>query len=496
MKKKALLGIDAGSSSVKICSFAPDGSMLQSINRPVTLQFEPGGSVSFEPEAYWHLCCSIIKEMLCPGDLDVQGIGFSTACPSMVFMDHRFAPVRPGIPYLDNRASRQVKRLREKGLRLDNPYSVSSCSIANAMWVRENEPETWGNTDSVGMLNSYLAGNLTGQAAVDWTQASYSGIFDLKAPGLWDQSSLALTGIEEEKLLPPAKPFDRIGTVNSAASRLTGLPEGCPVALGAADTAAAAFAVGLEEPGWAFESVGTSGVLTFVLDKPDFDPVFMNRCHVYPGKWLAHGAMSLMGGALEWVRKKIWDEYSTPSEMDAVLSESRPGAGGVVFLPYLAGERSPVWDPDAVGVWYGLTLASSKADMIEAVYESSAYGMKQILDIASEKFGCQPGSILAVGNGTKGECWNQIKADVLQVPYYPVQNADAAAFGAAMMGGIASGLFSGPYDPQIPQLQKSGKEYLPCGNDLFREYEKSYRVYISLYPALKSIHGNPEEPTS
>ena len=308
----------------------------------------------------------------------------------------------------------------------------------------------------MGMLNSYLAGKLSQQSGMEWTQASYSGIFDLRIPDRWDQSSLDITGIDEGKLLPLVKPYDKIGSVTTTASELTGLSEGCPVALGSADTAAAAFAVGLDEPGWAFESVGTSGVLSFVLDQPEFDPVFMNRCHVFPDMWLAHGAMSLMGGALEWVRKNIWDEYSSPAEMDAVLSESRPGAGGVVFLPYLAGERSPVWDPEAVGVWYGLTLSTSKADMIEAVYESSAYGMKQIRDIAARKLGCQPGSILAVGNGTKGDHWNQIKADVLQVPYYPVQNADAAAYGAAMMGGIASGLFTGPFDPAIPRLKKSG----------------------------------------
>ncbi len=487
MKQPALLGIDAGSSSVKICAFTPRGEMLGGVNKPVLMHCEPDGTVSFNPRSYWDLCCGLVRDLMKTRDMQILGVGLSTACPSMVFMDHDFNPVRPGIPYLDNRASAEVSSLQNQGLELENPYSVSSCSIANAMWVKKHEPEIWKQTEKIGMLNSYLAGKITGESMVDLTQASYSGIFDLKTPDRWNRDALEMSGIEETKLLPLSRSYEKAGSVTADAAEKTGLPEGCPVAIGSADTAAAAFAVALDQPGWAFESVGTSGVLTFALDKPEFDPVFMNRCHVYPDRWLAHGAMSLTGGALEWLRRKVWDEFTAPADMDRILDDSTPGAGGVVFLPYLAGERSPIWDPEAVGVWYGMTLGTSKADLIEAVYESSAYGMKQILDLAARKYGQGPDFILSVGNGTKGARWNQIKSDVLQLPYRPVSNADAAAFGAAMMGGIAGGLFTGPQDPAVPRLKKGNREFLPCGEEEYREYMNSYKIYKALYPALKNV---------
>ena len=494
MRQDVLLGIDAGTSSVKVGAFSLDGTLIAGRNRPVSLNHASRDRVETDPASYWDVTAGLLREITRDTSLRIRGVGISTACPTTLCLDRQLEPVRPGITYLDNRASflvneyaRIIRDCNQPLVSGGNRFSVSSCSAANIMWIRENEPVTWKNTASFGMLNSFLAAKLTGSAAVDNTQASYSGVFNIAKPDNWDAALLKAAGIPEEKMLPVLKPYERIGTVRDEVSAATGLPGGCPVAIGAADTAAAAFAIGLKDSSQAFESVGTSGVLSFVLDEPVFDPVFMNRCHIFPEKWLAHGAMSTMGGALEWLRKSVWKDFSSVAEMDDILSLSAAGANGVVFLPYLSGERSPVWDPEAVGVWYGMTLNTDRSDLIEAVYESGGFAMKQIKDYAQSIWKKKIGSVIAVGNGTKGKAWNQIKADILQVEYSPVANADAAAYGAALLGGIASGVFTGPEDNTIPFIQPKDQSFKPGSQEDFKNYMKAYRTYSSLYPALKDV---------
>ena len=495
--RDVLLGIDAGTSSVKAGAFTPDGVLAASCSLPVSLNCLSGGGVEVDPGQYLETVLRLIRRITDENSVNVLSVGFSTACPTSVCMDAGLDAVRPAIPFLDNRAAASASLLPQSlpeqnvtNVGTAGSYSASVCSVTDLMWVRDNEPENWRRTEKAGMLNSYLAGQFTGSAAVDITQASYSGVFDLVKPDDWDRNRLALAGIPMEKMLPVARPYDRIGRVLKRISLKTGLPEGCPVALGAADTAAAAFAIGFRDSRSAFESAGTSGVLSFVLDEPVFDPVFMNRCHIYPGLWLAHGAISSMGGALQWLKKNIWTDFPTFAEMDKVLSQSAPGANGVVFLPYLAGERSPVWDPDASAVWFGMNLKTSRADLIESVYESGAFALKQLKDHAESLWGRKIESVAAVGNGTHGSEWNQIKADILQVDYNPVASADAAVYGAALLGGIAAGIFSGPDDDSIVPVLPDHRVFHPCDGNVLEKYMKSYKIYRSLYPATKKLMHN------
>lgn len=494
MKREAILGIDAGTSSVKVCAFSLDGFLIHKVRKPVAIISWKEGYAEIDVLNYWSLVKQAIKETTQRSDISIISIGLSTTCPTTVVMDKHLNPLRYGITYLDNRAAGQIKRFsrhfesEERYVAITgNRMAVSTCSVANLLWIQENEEECWNKISYVGMLNSFLAGQLTGNMAVDWTQASYSGIFSLHDPIRWNKDLINLARIPENILLDIAAPYERIGSVSAGISRETGLPERIPVAIGSADTAAAAFAIGFKDPNTAFESVGTSGVLTFLLEKPIFDPIFMNRCHVLPDRWLSHGAISMMGGALDWLRHNVWDEYDSPKELDSLIENAKPGANGVVFLPYLSGERCPIWNPEAVGVWYGLTLQTKKIDLIESVYESGAFALRQIFEYAKKNLSCNIDSVIAVGEGTRSDQWNQIKSDVLDVVYRPTHYSDAAAFGAALMGGIAAGVYSGIEDKKLPILDLSSRVFKQREAYIMEAYSRSYRVFTLLYPALKDV---------
>jgi xylulokinase len=493
MKKKILLGIDAGTSSLKVCAFSLDGSLVKKISKPITL-LSNNAYPELDVQAYWGTVSDALREISSNALFDIIGVGLSTTCPTMIIMDEDYEALRPGIPYLNNCASSYVDSFisRLGGLatfldKVGNYPATSTCSIANVAWVRDMEPEVWKRAKFIGMLNSYLAAKLTGKSAIDPTQASYSGVFDMKGETGWDEELLGLMQLEPSLMLPIMECTEQVGCVSEKASELTGLPTGVSVAIGSADTAAAAFGIGFVDKDIAFESVGTSGVLSLLLDRPKFDPLFMNRRHVIPGLWLAHGAMSMVGGALDWLRMNIFDVLDTPEALNELAEQGVPGANGVVFLPYLSGERCPVWDPKAKGVWYGLSITTDKIDLIEAVYESSAYALRQMSEHAKKTIGLEMKKIIAVGNGTKSNHWNQLKADILDVEYHLSTITDASAFGAAMMGGISAGIFNGIDDPQLPAIGTQSHVFYPSHDRDTEAYEKGFQVYNSLYPALKHV---------
>ena len=495
MKEQAIIGIDAGTTNIKVIAFRVDGCIIRRIIKPVTLIIEERGFAEIDLMQYWKSIVAAIKELIAATDIDILSIGISSTCPTTILFDENLQPLGHGIVYMDNRACRYVEKyIYSLGLdrksyeaEMGNQASVAACSISNLMWLKDNEPQKWQKAVSAGMLNSFIASRFSGNIGVDWTQASYSGVFRLEtSDNTWNASLLSAAGIEESIMPEVVSPYKRIGVVTAASAQETGLRQGIPVAVGAADTACASFALGLSTSD-VFESVGTSGVMTFVQDKPEFDPVFMNRKHIIDGLWLAHGANSFMGGSLDWLLNSIFTDYKSIEEMNDALVDAAPGANNIAFLPYLSGERSPIWDSSAVGVWYGMTSQTTRIDMIQAVYESGAYVLKQLLNHAEKSYGIKVRKILAVGNGTRSRHWMQIRASVLNTPYMLTSFADAAALGAAMLGGIAAKVYSDPLDCRLPRLQAAEGSIEPENMAIREKYQKTFEVYDSLYPALKDI---------
>jgi xylulokinase len=492
---EVLLGIDAGTSAMKVCAFDGAGNLLAKAHRSVPLITPYPLWAEIDLERYWELITEAIQEVVARVG-PVAAIGLATTSPTTIVLDADDKPLRAGIVYLDGRADELVHEVT--GLdaiayqgRTGNRASPSTCWAANLLWLQRNEPQVWSRVQRVCMLNSFLALRLTGVLGVDPTQASYSGLVDVRDPqARWSGELTALWQVPPQLLPPLVSGADLLGRVTPAAAAITGIAAGTPLALGVADTVAAAFAMGLRESGDAFESVGTSGVITFCLDKPEFDPCFLNRYHIVPGRWLAHGAMSTLGGSFGWLQSKVWPEVHSLAELERMAQESVPGANGLVFLPYLAGERSPIWDAEASAAWIGLRLSHTRADMVRAVFEGAAYGLRQILERAAQQWNWRPSRLVGVGGGAHSRFWAQIKADVLQLDYGMAEFTDASALGAALLGGTACGLYAGLADPSLPTIHQASEYIKPGPAERRAIYDYQFTVFAALYPALaKSMHA-------
>ncbi len=485
-----LLGVDAGTSGIKVCAFDPAGRLIAKAHRGVPVITPYPLWAEIDLARYWDSTAEAIAEVI--GRVGpVASVGLATTCPTTVVLDGNFDPVRPAMLYLDGRCDPDIARIvggddAAVFACTGNRASPSVCWAANLAWMARCEPGAWARVRHVSMLNGFLAHRLTGNIAMDPTQASYSGLYRVGTGGLeWDAEMVRLWGIDPALLPEIREPAAPIGGVADAAAAVTGIAAGTPVALGAADTASAAFALGQTRAGSAFESVGTSGVITFCLDRPDFEMTFLNRRHIAPGRFLAHGAMSTLGGAFGWLNNKVWPELRTLAELERLAAESVPGANGLIFLPYLAGERSPIWDTEASGAWIGLRLSHTRQDMVRAVFEGAAFGLRQILERAEAQWGGRPPRLVGVGGGARSRFWAQIKADVLNLEYAMTDMADASALGAALMGAVAAGRFSGPEDPALPTVAFDGQPIRPGPEARRAAYDRMYGVFSGVYPALR-----------
>jgi xylulokinase len=436
---------------------------------------------------------SLLQKMAAGHASSIEAIGFSVTNPTLVVLDRDLNAVRPGIPFLDNRCTEEVSAIVDSMggpekyfARVGNRPSPSTCTAGLINHIKRREPEAWSRAHQIGFLNTYVAAQFTGAAVCDPTTASYSGLLDVRKPYTWDDELISIAQLPQE-LLPELKPSGHTaGGLCPSWARSTGLREGVPVAIGCGDTAAAAFALGLTRHGDVFESLGTSEVISFCLDHPDLDMAFMNRSHVIPGLWLSHGAVSTSGAAIAWLLKNVFPDIHDMGLLEETACKAPPGANGLLFVPYLAGERSPIFDSQACGALFGLTLSSNREDMVRAVYEGAGYAAKQIYLRGSSKWRTRPQTIKCVGGAAASSLSLQIRADMLGAELGCIEAENAAAYGAAMLGGIACGVY--PDVQAVPFLKAISKRVTP---DLKRMgiYDRYFAVYDDLYPKLRpSMH--------
>ncbi|WP_369308865.1 FGGY-family carbohydrate kinase [Providencia rettgeri] len=491
MMDSVYLGVDAGSSSVKVCAFNFHGELLAKASRDTNIISKSLRSHEINLNDFWKKTAEAIREVSSQVK-KIVSVSFSVACPTLVLLDKNNQPVTNGITYLDGRSEGFIQQTLGKDLNKVqalscNSPSPSACWVGTLGWLQMQQPELMQKVHKVVLLNSFLSLKLgSKKAAIDPTQAAYSGAVVLSKAPKWSKELLQYWRFNHD-ILPPIYPCTSVvGQVDQTAAQETGLQVGTPIILGSADTAAAAFAVGLLDSETAFESTGTSGVITFCLEEPNFDHRFMNRYHIVPNQWLAHGAMSTTGGTFNWLNHAVWPEINDHEQLEEFSKASTPGANGLIYLPYLAGERSPIWDVNASGAWIGLRLNHNRDDMVRAAFEGTAYGLKQILTIANEKWGVVLDELLSVGGGSRSLLWTQIKADILQVEYSIAQTADAAAFGAAMVGATGAGFFCGINDPDLPIIKTEDMVFTPNKDKKIQEiYNKQFNIYDGLYPLLK-----------
>ncbi len=498
MRRDLLLGIDVGTTSLKAVLFDSDGRTLAEGSREYATAYPHPNWAEQDPEDWWRAVCTVLPQVLAAAGADpraIAGVGVSGQAPCLAPVDGGGRPVRPALLWLDRRAEPQCTWLRERvgedritgvnGGRID-PYYLAP----KLLWLRDREPESYRQTAAVLQPNGYLVRKLCGTTSMDVSHGPLTLFFD-SARLAYDAGLAEAMGLDLAKMPPVHACAEVVGEVTAIAASATGLAAGTPVIAGMCDGTAAAVEAGLLAAGDAVEMTGQSTVLLTCSDRPYLGRELIPLVHGAPGRYLVIGALVATGGALRWFRDQLGDIERAAASLtggDAfdLLSQeaarSPAGANGVVFLPYMYGERSPIWDSNARGVFFGLSLATTRADLVRAILEGGAYGLRHNLETAAAG-GFRTTSLASVGGGARSAVWNQIKADVLQLPLSLPATAAGAPWGDALAAGVAVGVYPS-FDEAFARLVRRQREFRPDAA-LAGRYESLYAIYRGLYPALR-----------
>ena len=490
MSPEYTLGIDVGSTATKVVVCDGEGTIAARGSAPTRIERPRPGWAEIDYTRCWEGVVAACRAALAslPGDpasRRIIGIGLSSLAPSVAPLAADGAPLCNGIIYEDRRSARHVERIlaRESqpslvvrtGMRLES----GSTTLSSMAWLAAERPELVAACAYLGSLTTYLSYRLTRVFSVDWANAQLTGLFALDDPPRWLDDWCRQVGIPPERL-PPHVPCEAaIGEVTPAAAAELGVPAGARVAMGGADAQAAAVGAGLATPQAGLLSLGTTNVLTVCTERRVTDPRFYTRRHVVPRRYL-HVAPTLSGGAtLEWAAALLGVE--SVKELVALTESSAPGAGGVVFLPYLSGERAPLWDRSACGVFYRLHLDTCRADLARAVVEGIAFALRNVLVQMEAHLG-EAVTPLTVTGGAAFPPVAQILANVLQRPLAVIEGGDGAAQGAALLASVAAGRadvqWLAAWRPAIYATYEPEEA-------LAAMYARQWEVFLALYPALK-----------
>ncbi len=471
---KTLVGLDVGTTGVKALALSPDGTVLARAEREYPLSTPRPGWAEQDPEDWWRAS----EEALAALDVgEIAGIGLSGQMHGLVALDAADRVLRPAILWNDGRTGAECAEIEERvGLErliaLTGNRALAGFTAPKLLWVRRHEPEVYAQIRHVLLPKDYVRLRLTGERAIDVADASGTLLFDV-AHRHWSEEVL------EALELPAA--WLPVAQESPSVSGFT--RDKVPVAAGAGDQAAGALGVGVDRPGPVSVVLGTSGVVLAALPAFAADPQARVHafCHAVPGGWLAMGVMLSAAGSLRWLRDVAGGSYD---ELTAEAARWPAGAEGLLFAPYLAGERTPHADPDARGAFAGLTLRHDRGALTRAVLEGVAFGLRDSLELLRE-LGVRPEAGRASGGGARSPLWLGIVASVLGLPLELTAAEEGSAFGAALLGGVAAGVFADVHEAVAACV--SVRETVDPDPAWQKTYEEAYPRFRSLYPALRPL---------
>jgi len=504
---RTLLGLDIGTSSIKAALYDTRFRELADHSVKYEMVSREEGWAEIDRGVLWRAVLECIQKLNeTVGLQTLAAIGIAAMCPGLVALDENFQPLIDPILYCDRRSKREAEEIisavGEKRLFeiTANKMMSGAISVTSMLWVKKNRPEVYRKTRWFGHINTMLAAMLTGVPAIDPSNASYTGLFETSGGHRWSEELCQTIGIPIHMLPPVLESQDVCGGVNNLQAIAAGIPAGTPLVIGGADTACTAAACGAIHAGDVFESVGTTDVLTVCIDEPLFCPEYINRYHVYPGKWMYQGAMSNSGFAIDWGMNELCRDFSYLPEKeldpenyrykayDREAAASQPGAWGVVFLPYLTGERCPIWDANAKGVFFGIRNTTRREDLVRAVAEGSCYAIRDLIGIYERRTGRILSQINMVGGGTRSAFQSQLKADITG-KRVNVLKGNSASMGAAILASVGGGIYRS-LDEAVDGCVKREvlHTYEPTGDPGVRSvYEQRFKTYLALYAAVKNL---------
>ena len=501
MKSEFLLGVDIGTYSSKGVLVTKDGEVVASHVVPHGMSMpKPGYFEQDADDIWWHDFVKIVQELIVAAQIDpghIRGIGTSAIGPCVLPIDEHGRPLRPGILYgIDSRSAKEVDYLeqvlgRENIFRKSATHLDTQAAGPKILWIRNNEPEIYEKTRWFLTGQAYLVHRLTGAASIDiYSACCYAPLFDLYNYSWYEDVARHITPIAR---LPKASwSCEIVGRVSDEAAGSTGLSPGTPVIAGTIDAAAEAISAGVANFGDMMLMFGSS--LFFILKTA----ALFKTQHFWSADFLERGAFAFMGGMstsgslTTWFRDQfagteIANEKSGGENAFAALAaeaaKSIPGANGLVALPYFEGERTPLNDPRARGVLFGLSLKHTRGDIYRAILESIGFGIRHNLAVMRQE-GVIPERILAVGGGTKNDLWMQLAADIVGIELAIPEQSIGASYGDAFMAGVGVGMFADL--TEITRWVKVKKIVAP-NPETHKKYKLNYKIFRELYPSTKPL---------
>lgn len=486
--KRQLLGIDLGTSACKVAVFDEDGCVLAQSNQPYQVYYPQNGWAEQDADEWWHAICCGIREVLADENVSADqicGIGVDGQSWSAIPVDKEGNALARTPIWMDTRARDICERVKAE-VGEERIFSVAgndflpSYSTPKMLWFQENRPDVFKKTWKFLQSNSYIVLKLTGVMSQDYSQGYGVHFFDMERLG-YDSELARELGLSEE-LVPELAACDQVvGTVTKEAAELTGLRQGTPVVAGGLDAACGTLGAGVYKVGQTQEQGGQAGGMSICTDRALAHKKLILSPHVVPGYWLLQGGSVGGGGALKWFRQELGAGQSF-DELTAEAEKIPAGAEGVTFLPYMAGERSPIWNPDAKGVFYGLSFDKTRGHMIRAVLEGVAFSLEHNMRTAAET-GVEVQVLNAMGGAANSRLWTQIKADVTGKRIEVPASDTATTLGAVLLAGVGCGVYDG-YEQAIKRTIVTTRVHEP-DMEKHEIYRKAMERYLQLYEDLK-----------
>ena len=486
-----------GTTSIKVAIIDEQARVLGMSSSSYRLITPNQDYAQIDTEDMWRAYLKCIRLLQEGKNIDmsrVAGISISSLCPGLAALGENGEVLTDPIIYSDRRSTEEAEMIleavgREKLFEITaNTAMAGAMSGTSMLWIKRNLPEVYEKTKYFGHVNTLLAQRMSGNFAIDYSNASYTDLFETTGGFQWSEVLCEKIGIDMEKLPPLHASTDVVGGLIHPDLIRMGIPRDTPVIIGGGDTACATLAAGVTKAGQVCESVGTTNVLTICVDQPKFDKGFINRCHVVEGTWIYQGALSHTGASYQWFRdnfcqdlvdRAIGTDKTAFWFMNEEADMAEPGSGGLVFLPYMLGERSPIWDPYARGVFFGISLQTTRKEMNRAVMEGCGYGLRQLSEIAERVTGREIKEFTSIGGGAKSETWAQIKADITGKDIKILDMNDMAPIGAALLAGVGAGIFKDVYEA-ADKVEKKVYKVIRSSRAHDDIYNKRYQVYICL----------------
>ena len=493
-----VLSIDLGTTGLKVGIVNTDGKVEASASAEYPIESPQPGYAEQDPEQWWQAlikCCSSLKASHPKLFSQVAGIGICGQMHTQAHLDSSMQVVRPAITWMDQRSSTIAEMINRDKTKKDTVFketqnvATTTYTAAHLKWIKDNQPDIWAKIRHVLVAKDFLKFRLTGEMAIDYSDASGTLLFNVK-DRCWSETMFDLFEVPAG-LLPEAKPSDEIiGTVTEQAARATGLKTGTPVTNGSADCSTAALGAGMVKSGQVTLIIGTAGVVAVCADQPLPDPQDRTICWNYclRDKWVMMGITQTAGESLNWFRtafdqngekgqssRDVFEQYNN------AIKEIPDGSDGLLFLPYLNGERTPYWDSNARGVFFGINLATRKAHFIKAIMEGVSFALRHCMETL-ESLGIAVDQVMAVGGGLKSETWLNTLGKILKKPIRTVGLADTGLVGNMLICSKALGL-SSSIPEAVEKISTYDREvHFP---DPHTTYEKQYKQFLALYADLK-----------